>query len=87
MALIFEVSRGAADVLVHVVSSRGAADLLVYKASSRGQASGCDELWFETNSRGSASSLISFVSRGSADLLIYYVGELLPKRWTVSGVI
>jgi hypothetical protein len=84
LARIYQAaSLGEADFRVAQVGNRGEADLLVHRVSSWGLAQG-DSLWFVTRDRQEATSSIFMVSRGMAQLQVYFVDTRSEAGWVRS---
>ena len=71
---------GEAKIRVALVMDRGAADLLVHRVSSWGMASG-DALWFITPNQQDATAWVFFTSIGMAEVKIFFVDNYGEAGW------
>lgn len=81
MARIYQTpTMGEAHVRVAIVSDPGAADLLVHRVSSWGLAHG-DARWFITRNKQDASAWVFFTGEGFAQVKIHFVDSAGAAGW------
>lgn len=81
MARIYQTpGMGEAHIRVAIVPDPGAADLLVHRVSSWGLAHG-DEHWFITRNKQDATAWVFFTSPGFAQLKVCFVDNYSEAGW------